>query len=312
MKNSNFAKLFLTLGVSAASLGLISMPTISAAYGTVPQPTVVASAAVPRPVVENLKLGSVAVYDFGTVKIHAYQSKDALGDETYVFENDKHLVLLESTAFNANNQEWADYIKSLKKPVAGALMAYHPNGAAAYGTRIYATERALKNWQKDGGIYDLTENFKNAFGKEAVAGILPTKAKILQDGQSITLGGILFHILPAGDAAYSVEIPQIHVMYRHMMGSDTHNILTGEAHLDAEISAMKDYQEKGYRLILTGHHVPEGQEGVAEKLAYLQTMKGLIAENKTKADFIAAVKKTFPDYQGDTYLMMTADFLYPK
>lgn len=59
-------------------------------------------------------------------------------------------------------------------------------------------------------------------------------------------------------------------------------------------------------------HVPEGQGAVAEKLAYLQTMKKLAYENKNKADFLKAVKKIFPDYNGDNYLMMTAGFLYKE
>lgn len=311
MKHSHFSKVSLAVMVSLAAFGFQASADVSAADITVPQQTAAASQ-VSRPVVKNLKLGSVAVYDFGKIKIHAYQSKDPLGDETYVLETDKNLVLLESTAFKANNKEWAHYIKSLKKPVAGELMAYHPNDAEGYGAKIYATENALKNWQKGGSVYNLTENFNKGFGTAAVAGSLPAQANLLQEGQYVKIGGIVFHILPAGDAAYSIELPQINVVYRHMMGSHTHNILTSTAHIDAEIATMKQYQKAGYALILTGHYVPEGQEAVAEKLAYLQTMKKLAAENTNKADFVKAVKTAFPDYQGDNYLMMTAGFLYKE
>lgn len=312
MKYPQFAKVSLALMVSLTALGLQASPAVLAAGMTAPAQTAAAASQNLRPVVKDLKLGTVAVYDFGKIKVHAYQSKDSLGDETYVLENDKDLVLLESTAFKANNKEWAQYIKSLKKPVAGALMAYHPNGAAGYGAKVYATENALENWQKGGSIYGLTENFNKGFGTAAVAGNLPAKAKLVQEGQYVKLGGMVFHILPAGDAAYSIEIPQINVVYRHMMGSHTHNILTSVAHIDAEIGAMKQYQKAGYALVLTGHNVPEGQEAVAEKLAYLQTMKKLAYEKKNKADFVKAVKNAFPDYNGDSYLMMTARFLYKE
>lgn len=312
MNYSRFRKASLAVLVSLAAFGFQTSADVSAAAVVMPEQNTVTAAQVPSPVVKNLKIGSVAVYDFGKIKIHAYQSKDPLGDETYVLENDKHLVLLESTAFKANNEEWQQYIKSLKKPVAGALMAYHPNDADEYGAKIYATETALKSWQKGGSIYALTENFNKGFGTEVVAGTLPTQAKLLQEGQHVKIGGILFHILPAGDAAYSIELPQINVVYRHMMGSHTHNILTSPAHIDAEIAAMQQYQKAGYALVLTGHNVPEGQDAVATKLTYLQTIKQLAAENKNKEDFVTAVKKSFRDYQGDNYLMMTADSLYAK
>lgn len=309
MKHSCFTNVSLAVLVSLAAFGF-QAPVDAAAVGSAVPGQTAAAAQVAAPAVKKLQLGSVAVYDFGRIKIHAYQSKDPLGDETYVLENANDLVLLESTAFKANNYEWQQYIKSLKKPVAGALMAYHPNGAEDYGTRIYATDNALKNWQKGGSIYALTENFNNGFGTASVAGKLPAKAKRIQEGQYVKIGGMLFHILPAGDAAYSIELPQINVVYRHMMGSHTHNILTNLAHIDAEIAAMKQYQKAGYALVLTGHNVPEGQGAVATKLAYLQTMKQLASENKTKADFVKAVKKAFPGYQGENYLTMTADALY--
>lgn len=252
-KHSQFTKVSLAVMISLTAFGFQASSQVWAAAAGMPRQTVAAATQASRPVVKNLKLGMVAVYDFGKIKIHAYQSKDPLGDETYVLETNKDLVLLESTAFKANNKEWAQYIKSLKKPVAGALMAYHPNGAEGYGTKVYATENALENWQKGGSIYSLTDNFNKGFGKTVVAEKLPAKANLVKEGQYVEIGGIVFHILPAGDAAYSVELPQINVVYRHMMGSHTHNILTSVAHIDAEIAAMKQYQTAGYVLVLTGH-----------------------------------------------------------
>ena len=310
MKHSYLKKGVLALMVSLSVLGLQAPSGVTAA-DMAASPSSAAASQVSRPAVKNLKIGSVAVYDFGRIKIHAYQSKDPLGDETYVFETDKNLVLLESTAFKANNREWAEYIQSLKRPIAGELMAYHPNGAGTYGAKVYATETALKNWQKGGSIYNLTASFDKGFGP-AVSDQLPARAKILKEGQYVGIGGILFHILPAGDAAYSIELPQIHVVYRHMMGSHTHNILTSTAHMDAEIASMQQYRKAGYALVLTGHNVPEGQEAVAEKLAYFKTMKRLASENRNKADFVKAARKAFPNYQGDNYLMMTTDFLYKE
>ena len=259
--------------------------------------------------VKQLGVGEVTVYDFGTIKIHAYKTNDVLVDESYVLEKGNNLVLLEASAFKQQNQEFADYIKSLGKPVAGALLAYHPNGYDRYHATVYATDNAVKNWQAGGSIKGLTDNFVQAFG-DTVDTSLPTSAKHLTFGKSVSLGGIKFNIIDAGDDAYSVEIPEINVIYRHMMGSTTHNILVSRQHIDAEIAFMKDYQAKNYALVLTSHFVPEGQEAVAQKIAYLEKVKELANTCKTKDEFIAAVKAAFPNYDGVNYLEMSAGFLF--
>lgn len=139
---------------------------------------------------------------------------------------------------------------------------------------------------------------------------LPSSVKRIEEGTTIKIGGIKSNILASGDAAYSIEIPEINVVYRHMMGSKSHNILMNKAHIDAEIATMKHYQDKKYALVLTSHYVPEGQAAISEKLAYLQKVKSLTEQCKSKEAFVDAMKKAFPNYSGGNYLDMTAGFLY--
>lgn len=105
------------------------------------------------PVTKKIALGEVTIYNFGKIKLHAYKTNDALGDECYLLENEKNVVLLESAAFKDAVQEWSTYAKSLNKPVAGALLAYHPNGYEEYGNiNVYATKNAFQNWSDGGSI----------------------------------------------------------------------------------------------------------------------------------------------------------------
>ena len=53
-----------------------------------------------------------------------------------------------------------------------------------------------------------------------------------------------------------------------MMGSKVHNILPSVAYIEAEIAELKDYQAKGYALILTSHFEPEKSDVLAEKINY--------------------------------------------
>ena len=213
------------------------------------------------------------------------------------------MVLLESTAFTAGNNAWKAYIDSL-----GKLMAYHPNGSDAYSADApYATENAVANWAENGSIRALTDGFIVAFG-DTVAADHPANAQIIFFGDTVTLAGLDFVIRNEGDDAYGVEIPAMNVIYTHMMGSATHNILTSIDRIKVFKAELEGFD---YDLVLTGHNMPEGRDAVQTKIEY-QTKTAEIAESAESADdFIAQMHEAFPDYAGDNYLEMTAGFLFP-
>ena len=43
--------------------------------------------------------GAMDVYDFGTVRLHAYRTNDAINDEVFFFEKEGKAVALESPCF---------------------------------------------------------------------------------------------------------------------------------------------------------------------------------------------------------------------
>ena len=270
----------------------------------------VAYAETNAPAYESVALGtgSVQVYDFGENRLHAYVSGDALGDTCYAIESPEGVVLLESTAFAANNAEWKDYVDSLNKPVAGKLMAYHPNGSDAYSANApYATENAVANWAEGGSIRALTDGFVATFG-DAVAADHPVDAQIVSFGDTVTLAGLDFVIRNEGDDAYGVEIPAMNIVYIHMMGSSTHNILTSVDHINVFKVELEEFD---YDLVLTGHNMPEGREAAQTKIEYLTKTAEIAEKAESADDFIAQMHETFPDYAGDNYLEMTAGFLFP-
>ena len=267
-----------------------------------------AAQSTPGSLTVDLAAGSVTVYDFDGLRMHAYASGDPLADESYAFESEEGVVLLESTAFAANNAAWQAYVSSLDKPLAGALMAYHPNGSQAIeGLQIYTTEKALANWGEGGSIRALTDSFVTAFG-DALEAELPAEAQIVSAGDTLTLAGMDFIIREEGDDAFGVEIPAINSVYIHMMGSDVHNVLTGLAHIDAFIAELQSFD---YSFVLTGHYAPEGPDAVEAKISYLQKVKELAASGTDAASFTLAMNEAFPDYEGANYLEMTAGFLFP-
>ena len=268
-----------------------------------------AEESIPTYTTVTLDVGSVQVYEFGENRLHAYVSGDALGDVCYAIETPTGVVLLESTAFVAGNQEWKAYVDGLGKPVAGKLMAYHPNGSDAYAPEApYATENAVANWAEGGSIRALTDSFIVTFG-DAVAADHPADAQLVQFGDTLTLAGLDFVVRNEGDDAYGVEIPAMNVIYIHMMGSTTHNILTSIDHIRAFQSELEGFD---YALVLTGHNVPEGKDAVQTKVAYLEKTAEIAENAASAADFIAQMHEAFPDYAGENYLEMTAGFLFPE
>lgn len=246
------------------------------------------------------------------VKLHSFGTGDNMNDYCYIVESPEGLVMIESTAYRPDVNALNEYVKSLGKPVAGALFSYHPNGYKTYGLKVYATETALKSWQEGGSVWGLTQSFIQAAG-DKVAEDLPESAEIIAEGQTVKLAGIDFVILHESDGeGYGVAIPSMNAVYRHMMGSKTHNILPAIPYIEAEIAELKGYQDKGYTLILTSHNAPEGKDAVSEKIAYLEKVLELAKTCKDKDDFTAKVKEAFPDYNGEAYLGMSAGALFSK
>ena len=261
----------------------------------------------------NLKKGAVTVYNAGDIRLHAYETQDPMNDYQFVFESRDGLVLLESTALKDNVEIFADYIKSLNKPLKGELLSYHPNGYTSYHSEVYATSGAVRSWN-EGSVKGLTQQFVSGFGKDAVATDLPEAVEEIKIGDTLTLAGIDFEIVDGytPEGHFDVVIPQMNTIYTHMMGSKVHNILPSTAAIDSEINRFENISNKHYDLILTSHCKPESQAGVLEKINYLKTVKKIASYAKNSKEFTALVNEAFPSYEGKMYLEMTASMLYKK
>ena len=258
-------------------------------------------------VATKLEKGEMRVYDFGNIKLHAYETNDFITDEVFIVEKNGQSVIIESPCFFDNNAELEKYVKNLN--VAGMLIAYHDAGGSFLpNVAKYATQNA-KEYGERGGGKALIDNFANVFG-EAFDSKLHTITNIIKEGK-ITLGGIEFVIKQTGEA-YDVEIPEIKAVYTHMLGHDCHSIVAGDGHADAIISELKNYIAKGYDLILTSHYTPEDLKDAKTKIDYIETLKSVAAKCKDAQEFKGQIKKLFPQYSGENYLDMTAGMFFAK
>ena len=75
---------------------------------------------------------------------------------------------------------------------------------------------------------------------------------------------------------------------------------------------MKEYKNKGYRLVLSSHYVPETLKDVDTKIDYLENLTELAKESENAEAFEKKVKDIYSEYSGLNYLDMTAGFFFPN
>lgn len=257
----------------------------------------------------TLNKGAMRVYDFGDIKLHAYQTNDFIDDEVFIVEKNGQAVMIESPCFFDNNQELTTYLAERKLNVAGMLLAYHMAGATFLpDVKKYATKNADDYGHTRGGA-GLIQNFTAAFG-EIFDSSIHTVTDYLQAGE-VTIGCIRFIITPTAEA-FDIAIPEINVVYTHMLGHDCHSIVAGAGHADAMIGQLNAYIADGVDMVLTSHYTPEDLKDVETKIAYLEDLKGIAANSADAATFKAAVQKKYPAYSGENYLNMTVGMFFQK
>lgn len=257
----------------------------------------------------SLAKGSVRVYDFGTAKLHAYQTRDLIDDEVFVVEKNGRGFVLEYPCFFDNIAELEGYIADQGISIEGIVAAYHMAGASFLaGAPVYATREA-DEYGHAGGGKALIDNFTAAFG-DAFDSSIPTVTNIIE-GDELELAGVRMNIVRTADA-FDVEIPELNAVYTHMLGHDCHSIVAGAGHADAIIAQLRGYQDAGIDLVLTSHYTPEDLKDVQTKIDYLEDLKAIAAQFDDAASFKAAVQQRFPEYAGENYLDMTCGFFFAE
>lgn len=171
---------------------------------------------------ESVKLakGEMNVYDFGSVKLHAYKTNDYIDDEVFIVEKNGKAVIIESPCFFNNNKELEEYLKDIK--VEGMLIAYHGAGGTFLSdTKKYATQNAV-DYSENGGGKALINNFAETFG-EIFDSSVHKITNVINPGK-ITIGDIDF-IIKQTNEAFDIEIPEINTVYTHMLGHDCHSFV---------------------------------------------------------------------------------------
>lgn len=257
-----------------------------------------------------LKSGSVTIYDFGDTKLHVYASGDALGDVAYIVEGEDALVGIELPSFTDGLDAWKEYVFNLGKPMNDIFLCDHVTGGSYVTDMNVMGTQGAKDSIAAGTTYATTEGLYETFGSDFHGGPDMAYINTVVSG-TVTVAGIDFNLIDHGET-YDLEIPSMNAVYTHMLGKNSHSILTSTAHMDSMIETLKGYQSAGYDMILTAHSGVEEQDAVTEKIRYVEKAKELAADNDNADDFMTAMEEAFPDYTGENYLEMSAGYLFPS
>ena len=155
----------------------------------------------------KLEKGEMNIYDFGTIKLHAYKTNDFISDEVFIVEKNGKAVIIESPCFFDNIKELTEYLNDVQ--VEGVLISYHGAGATFLPeTPKYATQNA-KDYSENGGGKALITKFTNTFGEIFDASVHQI-TNVLDEGR-VNIGGNGFVIKQTAEA-FDVEIPEINAV----------------------------------------------------------------------------------------------------
>ena len=247
--------------------------------------------------------GRFEVHDLGNFKLHVYYTNDALGDASYIVEGKDALVTMEQPLFKDNVAEFDAYLSRLDKPAEKRITDYHVGGTGNHDVVMVEGMREFTKGEIYGGMM---QGFAQAFG-DALTDMPTGRAAEVAFGTTQTWAGVTFEfrrgatsdfpgasILIGGKAYYTHWTPaKAHV---------SHLQVSSPAAIDAEIAEAETSLASGATLFVGGHGGAAERDAVVFKIAYLQKMKELLAENKTAQTFVDAMKEAYPGLSGEAGL----------
>ena len=255
--------------------------------------------------------GRFEVHDLGNFKLHVYYTNDALGDASYIIEGKDALVTMEQPLFKDNVTEFDAYLSKLGKAVEKRITDYHVGGT---GSHEVVMAEGMPEFTK-GEVYGgMMKGFAQAFG-DALTDMPTGKVSEVAFGTTQTWAGIPFEFrrgatsdfpgasILIGSKAYYTHWTPVKAHVSHLQ-------ISSPAAIDAEIAEAERSLASGAELFIGGHGGAAQRDAVHFKIAYLNMLKKLLAENSTPEAFVEAMKNAYPGLPGEANLADLGKALY--
>ena len=257
--------------------------------------------------------GKTDVYDFGSFRVHVYNSNDAMFDASYIIESKNGLVTMEEPLFKVNVKEFNDYLTKLNKTVVKRISDYHLGGTFDYPLTMPEGMAAFVK----GPVYDgMMKHFAQIFGDKIVAEPTGKVSEVAFNtpqnwaGVDYTFTKGATSDFPAASILIGGKVYYTHWTPMKMHGNPLQ--LGSRAAVDAELASAQSALKSGATLFIGGHGGAVKKDAVEFKIQYLTKVQELLKANKTPDAFAKALKASFPGLAGEEGLGKLAAGFYAK
>jgi hypothetical protein len=251
---------------------------------------------------------TTTVYDFKTLKIHAYTApKQALRTSSYVIEGPHKLVVIEPQFMNSLSKDFRAYVDSLGKPIDRVLVTDrdpdHYFGLATGFTDVpaYALPSVISVIDKEGPA--LLEERRKVFGEEMPKQQLVPGHALNTGKETIDCVHYQFDASTddEGGQQATIRLPDYGVIATGDIASNRCHIVPGKA----TEQRLKAYAKnaKAYSLVLPANGLPSDSQLFKTNLAYLKKVKANLKVAKTAEAYQKLMTTAYPDYDCEIYFM---------
>ena len=255
--------------------------------------------------------GTLKTYGNCCFKLHVYNSNDVMADASYIVETPNSLVTLEEPLFKTALTEFNHIVDSIGKPVADRIIDYHEGG-----NPVNATVRAegMTKFMTTGAYDAMMQGFHKSFG-DKIVDRAKGQTKEIAFGDTLKVDGVDYvfnHGSQSDFPAAAILIGGKYLLQHWAPGKAHMNALqlANRQAVDAELAASRKALQSGAEYLLGSHGGFATKEAMKFKVGYLETLKKLLAENSSSANFVEALKKAYPNLPGEQGLEALAANLY--
>ncbi|MBS2100981.1 hypothetical protein [Carboxylicivirga linearis] len=251
------------------------------------------------------------VKDLGKFKLHSFVTGDPLGDINYIIEGKNGVVIIEPVAFYDDIKVMKDYIAQLGKPVVKVIADYHIAGFTGYDESLFVRVEGMPEFS-EGTVYGgMMNHFGDVF-KDKMDVTKYSETEVIAKDAKKKWAGVEFQFAPgvASDFPASSIIIGKKVYYTHFTPAKAHpsplQIHNRDA-VNAVLSELEKVKASGCSVLIGGHGMATTDiETVEFEIEYLKKINKILSTEKTKDGFVTAVKKAYPNLEGDIAGLATA------
>lgn len=233
--------------------------------------------------------------------LHVYYSNDAMADASYIVEGRDALVVLEAPLFKSALAEFDSYISKLGKPVASAIIDYHPGGQES---RAIVMPQGMLKFMNEGAYAAMMSGFRKSFGEAMVDSYAEGEISEVPFSRTVKLAGVDFRFDkgPANDFPGAMILIDETACLMHWAPARAHmNTLqiSSPSAVAQALEGLLAASESGATVWLGCHGGVADKDALEFRIGYLRKIQELLAGKTDAKTLSAQLKAAYPALAGE-------------